>query len=138
MLPFSRFTMPMLALAAGALAVSLNLGCNKRTEHSAGPTSVKGRVTFQGEPVAGAMVVFAPDRERGLTGKPIRAETGPDGVFELKGEVQAGWHRVAVAPAAESELGRFPRQLRRPDSSGISREVQSGKENTFELAVSVP
>ena len=28
------------------------------------------------------VVVFAPDRERGASGKPIRTETGSDGVFE--------------------------------------------------------
>lgn len=126
----------MLALAAGAVAVSLHLGCNR---HSAPPatTTVKGRISFQGEVVPGAMVVFAPDRERGMSGKPIRAETGPDGVFEWK-EPPPGWYRVAIAPPAESKWARFPPQLRRPDASTVSREVVAGKENVFELSIEVP
>lgn len=136
MFPFPRILVPVLALAAGAVAVSLHLGCNSRSE-PAGPTVVKGRVSFQGEAVPGAMVVFAPDRERGMSGKPIRAETGPDGVFELK-EPPPGWYRVAIAPPAESNWASFPPQLRRPDTSTISREVVTGKENVFEFAVEVP
>ena len=135
MFPLSRILFPLLALAAGVVAVSLHLGCNNRSA-SAVPTAVKGRVTFQGEPVAGAMIAFAPDRERGTSGKPIRAETGPDGVFELKGEISPGWYRVAIAPPADS-TSSFPPQLRRPDASTISREVVAGKENAFELAVEV-
>jgi hypothetical protein len=126
----------LLALAAGAVAVSLHLGCSNRSE-SAGLTSVKGRVSFQGEVVPGAMVVFAPDKERGMSGKPIRAETGPDGVFELK-EPPAGWYRVAIAPPTESQWAHFPPQLRRPDASTIVREVVARKGNVFELAVEIP
>jgi hypothetical protein len=136
MIPFSRHLVPMLALAAGAVAVSLHLGCNSRSAPP-GPTSVKGRVSFQGEAMPGAMVVFAPDRERGMSGKPVRAETGPDGVFELKGEVPPGWYRVAIAPPADSNWVHFPPQLRRPDASTISREIVAGKENAFEFAVEV-
>jgi len=134
--PFSRVLVPLLALLAGAVAVSLHLGCSNHSVPT-GPTAVKGRVSFQGEPVPGAMVVFAPDRERGASGKPIRAETGPDGVFELK-EPLPGWYRVAIAPPAESTWAHFPPQLRRPDTSTISREVVAGKENVFELSVEVP
>lgn len=136
MFPFPRILVPLLALAAGAVAVSVHLGCNRHSE-PAGPTAVKGRVSFQGEAVPGAMVVFAPDRERGASGKPIRAETGPDGVFELK-EPLPGWYRVAIAPPAESNWAHFPPQLRRPDTSTVSREVVAGKENLFEFAVEVP
>lgn len=136
MFPFPRVVVPLLALAAGAVAVSLHLGCNNRSEPP-GPTAVKGRVSFQGEVVPGAMVVFAPDKERGMSGKPIRAETGSDGVFELK-EPLPGWYRVAIAPPAESNWAHFPPQLRRPDSSTLSRKVVSGKENVFELSVEIP
>jgi hypothetical protein len=136
MLPFQRITVPLLALAAGAVAVSLHLGCSNRNEPP-GPTAVKGRVSFQGEVVPGAMVVFAPDKERGASGKPIRAESGPDGVFELK-DPPPGWYRVAIAPPAESNWAHFPPQLRRPDTSTISREVVAGKINAFELSIEVP
>jgi len=138
MLPFSRILVPMLALAAGAVAVSLHLGCTARTPPAEG-TSVTGRVSFQGEPVAGAMIVFAPDRERGTSGKPIRAETGTDGLFLLK-DLPPGWYRIAIAPPADGSAGlaHFPPALRRPDTSTISREVVGGKTNTFELSVEIP
>lgn len=137
-----RTLMAGLALAAGAGAVALHSGCSG-TPAPAAPTIVRGRVSFQGQPVPGAMVVFTPDRDRGSSGKPIRAETGPDGVFELpsppNAPVPSGWYRVTIAPPA-STTGAWelvPSQLRRPDTSTIVREVATGKEHFFELAIDV-
>ena len=65
-----RLLVPVAALAAG-IAAGAMLGCNNSSK-PVGPSSVRGRVTFQGHPVAGATVVFAPDRGRGTTGKPLR------------------------------------------------------------------
>ena len=59
----SRFLVPVLALAAGFGVVSLHMGCSGSSRPTEA-TTVRGRVTFQGQPVAGATVVFAPDRER--------------------------------------------------------------------------
>lgn len=141
MLSFVRLLVPVAAFAAGIGAVSLHLGCNGSS--ATGPTTVRGRVTFQGQPVAGSLVVFAPDRERGASGKPIRCETGPDGIFELRVDgaaaIPPGWYRVAIAPppGATSALVHFPPQLRRPDTSTIVREVAPGKDHFFEFAVEV-
>ena len=140
-----RLLVPLAALAAGIAAVAM-LGCNNSSK-PVGPSSVRGRVTFQGHPVAGATVVFSPDRDRGTTGKPLRADTGADGVFELHFEntasIPPGWYRVAIAPPpgeqyAGSNGSRFPPQLRRPDTSTLVREVAPGKEHVFEFAVEVP
>jgi hypothetical protein len=135
----ARLTVPLLALAAGVAAVSLHLGCSG-SKPPEGPTAVRGRVSFQGRPVEGAMIVFAPDRERGGSGKPLRSETGTDGLFELPGPIPPGWYRVAIAPPPEASatLAHFPPQLRRPDASTLLREVESGKDHVFEFAIEVP
>jgi len=129
------------ALAVGVAAVSLHLGCHSSSAPT-GKTTVRGRVTFQGHPVAGGLVVFAPDPERGASGKPVRAETGPDGVFQLQVEgtprVPPGWYRVALAPPPTAGPSNFPAALRRPDRSTIVREVAAGKDHFFEFAVEVP
>jgi hypothetical protein len=108
-------------------------------------TTVTGFVAFQGQPLAGGRVVFSPDPERGGHGKPISAETGPDGRFQLTigadPTIPPGWYRVAIAPdprlGSDSKLERmvFPAQLARPDRSGLVREVQLGHENTFAFII---
>jgi hypothetical protein len=137
-----RFLMPVAALAAGVGAVVPYLGCSRPAEPPA-PTTVRGRITFQGQPVAGGTVVFTPDRDRGAIGKPVRAETAADGTFQLQVEgglsIPPGWYRVAIAAAPAASSGPvFPPRLRRPDLSTLVREVAPGKENVFEFAVEVP
>lgn len=138
----SRMLLPVVALGAGALVVAVPGGCDRAPP---GPTTVRGTVTFQGKPLAGGVVVFAPDPERGGTGKPVRGDLGPDGRFVLRvgGEsgVPAGWYRVAIAagPGVLSSAGPpFPASLSRPDLSGVVREVKAGRENVFDFAVEVP
>jgi len=138
-----RVLVAIAALAGGVGLMIVHLGCTATVPP--GPSTVRGRVTFQALPLAGALVVFTPDRDRGTSGKPIRAETGPDGSFQLQLDgnptIPAGWYRVAIAPppgAAASGRPAFPQQLRRPDASSIVREVANGQEHFFEFAVEVP
>ena len=142
---FWRLLVPAAALGVGAALVALHGGCSRKP--AAGPATVRGRVTFQGRPLAGGLVVFSPDPDRGGSGKPARGDLDPDGAFRLKlgGDpaIPPGWYRVAVAPAPAyptSALGgpAFPRDLARPDKSGLVREVKPGEENVFEFAVEVP
>ena len=128
-----RLVVPVLALAAGAAAVGLHGGCGASAP--AGPAAVRGRLTFQGEPVAGGVIVFAPDPDRGGAGKPVRADTAADGTFTLPDGVPPGWYRVALAPPAGDPGSRFPPRLARPDRSGLSRQVVAGKGHVFEFAV---
>src|SRR5262245_10125081 len=125
-----RLLIPFVSLAVGAAVVALPGGCSSSS--GPGPATVRGRVTFQGQPVAGGLVVFSPDPDRGGTGKPARAETAPDGTFQLhladSPTIPPGWYRVAIAAPPVSALpdsGRpiFPPQLARPDRSGLVREV---------------
>ena len=133
-----------LALVGGAGLMSVAGGCGSRGPE-VGPATVRGKVTLNGQPVAGGLVVFTPNAERGGAGKCAFAETGPDGSYTLQlnraTAIPPGWYRVSLAPApslAPPEGGAFPAQLARPDMSGLEREVKPGKEHVFEFVVDVP
>ena len=138
-------------IAAGVVALAaaggfVPAGGCQRTAPAA-PATVRGLVTFQGRPLAGGLVVFAPDREKGNGAKPATATIDPDGRFQLTADgsptIAPGWYRVALAdpPGVFSEdagFPRFPAALRRPDRSGLDREVVAGRENVFAFQVEVP
>jgi hypothetical protein len=141
-----RFLVPIVSLAIGVGAVSLSGGCGSSTP-SPGPATVHGKVTFNGQPVTGGLVVFTPDPRRGGSGKPARSQTATDGTFQLLFEnsyhIPAGWYRVslATAPVIPDPLSTspiFPAKLARPDMSGIEREVLVGNNHNFEFVVEVP
>lgn len=141
----ARFLIPVVSLGIGAALVGLPGGCSRKSPSA--PATVRGRVTFQGYPLANGLIVFSPDPDRGGSGKPARGDLDPDGRFQLKLadelSIPPGWYRVAIAPApriAPLSLDRlpFPLQLARPDKSGVVREVKAGQENVFEFAVEVP
>jgi hypothetical protein len=139
---------PVAALTIGLVPFALSGGCGSN-EPIPGPATVRGKVTFNGQPVAGGLVVFTPDPQRGGRGKSASAETGPDGSFALRLDnsphIPTGWYRVALAPApviadplSAPRKPTFPAKLARPDMSGLEREVQPGKEHVFEFAVETP
>ena len=118
-------------------ALSFTLGCGSE---SRSPATVRGRVLFQGRPLAGGTVVFVPHPERGPAGKPAIATLDSQGTFRLNVEgspyIAAGWYRVALADAGRPETWvLFPAALRRPDRSGLEREVLAGQDNVFEFQV---
>lgn len=137
----ARLSIPILSLAIGAALVGLPGGCSRTT--AAAPATVRGKVMFQGAPLAGGLIVFSPDPERGGSGKPARGDLANDGTFQLMladaTAIPPGWYRVAIAPAPLSAHpdAIFPPQLARPDRSGIVREVKAGQENVFEFTVEV-
>jgi hypothetical protein len=104
------------------------------------PATVRGRVLFQGRPLAGGTVVFTPHPERGTSGKPAVASIDHQGAFRLNVEgspyLAAGWYRVALAdPGTPQTWAVFPPALRRPDRSGLEREVVAGQDNVFEFHI---
>ncbi len=143
-----RLFIPLAALATGFATMSLSGGCGSKAPPP-GPATVRGKLTFNGQPVVGGLVVFTPDPQRGGSGKPACGETGPDGGFVLQldnsHDIPAGWYRVSLAPppvipdpVSATQRPVFPAKLARPDLSGLEREVQAGKEHVFEFAVEVP
>ena len=102
------------------------------------PAAVRGTVTFQGRPLAGGLVVFAPDRDRGMAGKAVTAAVADDGSYTAA--VPAGWYRVALADPPGIDWDghgwpKFPAALRRPDRAGLDREVVAGRTNELHFHV---
>lgn len=125
------------ALLAAVLAAAG--GCGPSAPPA--PATVRGAVTFQGRPLAGGLVVFAPDRDKGNGGRPVAAAVEPDGSYALAADgsatVPPGWYRVTISdPPGDGSA--FPAALRRPDRSGLAREVVAGRENVFVFAIEVP
>ncbi len=142
-----RLLIPVVALGASAAAMSLSGGCGSKTPPP-GPATVRGKVTLNGQPVAGGLVVFTPDPQRGGRGKAAAAETATDGSFQLQldnsAHIPPGWYRVSLAappvvsdPLALASAAVFPAKLARPDLSGLEREVQAGQNHVFEFAIEV-
>lgn len=137
---------PVTALALGAAFIALPGGCSRKTAPLS--ATVRGKVIYAGEPLAGGLIVFAPDPDRGASGKPAQGELAADGSFQLTqaGEpaIQPGWYRVAIAPAPQYAPGSlrdripFPLDLSRPDRSKLVREVKAAEENRFEFTIEVP
>ncbi len=73
---------------------------------------VKGQVTFNGQPVKGGMVMFAPvadDSGKSMPGKPAIGQVGEDGVFELTtyethDGAHLGTHDVTYVPPDPEDL----------------------------------
>ena len=121
------------------------LGCGQTATPP--PGKVRGTVTFQGRPLAGGLIVFAPDRDRGELGRAVSTTISQDGTYSLSldgaATVAPGWYRVAIADppgvfTPEFGYPRFPTALRRPDRSGLTREVKSNAENVFDFPIEVP
>ena len=116
------------------LFAMLTMGCGNKT---AAPLSVKGSITFMGRPLSGGIVVMTPDRDRGTHGKPILAEIQWDGRYVLPPSgISAGWYRVSISDSASwNAVEGFPASLRRPDRSGLSRELVAGREHQFDYHI---
>jgi hypothetical protein len=126
----------VLLTATGLLVGVAPFGCGK--PQAALPAKVGGQVTVQGRPLAGGLIVFVPDPDRCVSGTMLSAALGGDGSFTLAdggATVAPGWYRVAIAEPAGYYDSGFPPQLRRPDRSGIEREVKPGHEHHFEFQI---
>jgi hypothetical protein len=100
-------------------------------------------VLYRGGPLAGGLIVFAPNPERGSDGPLVTAVILDDGSFTLLRAdgrpAPPGWYRVAVAPkagtvdspTAERPYPGLPAKYRNPALSGLEREIKAGTENTF-------
>lgn len=138
-----RSLVAITALTLGGVLIAAPGGCSRKSASSI--TTVRGKVTYEGEPLAGGLIVFAPDPDRGTSGKPAQSELAADGSFQLtqagEAAIQPGWYRVAIAPAPLFAPGSlrdrvpFPLDLSRPDRSKVFREVKAGQENTFEFTI---
>jgi hypothetical protein len=130
----------------------LSLSCDLSSSRAV--ATVRGRVTFQSQPLTGGMIVFSPHPDRGYSSlKSASAEIDSRGEFKLQLDGQyyipAGWYRISIAdppgwttpmPGKSPQLSAispFPDALRQPDKSQLEREVRSGRDNEFEFHVEV-
>ena len=133
------------------VSVALALALLPLPSSGCGPANVplhpvEGRILFKGKPVVEALVVFHPHDGGPLAAHKPLAQTGPDGRFQLaldkSPHILPGWYRVSLAPApavpSAPAVPAFPAKLARPDLSGIEREVHTGRDHDFEIAVEVP
>lgn len=113
------------------------VGCGSR---SAPEVQVYGRVTCQGQPVAGGLIVFTPDADRGYEGSIATATIQADGSYRLVSHrcvgLAPGWYRVTVAGPVSEEYtapgSLLPaRRYRYPELSGLCREVSAEAEQAI-------
>ena len=117
------------SVVIAALAVA-PFGC-----HGPAPSPVEGSVTFLGRPLPGGLVVFSPDAGRGGSGKCAIAVIASTGQYVLP-SLTPGWYRISLAdpPSWNAVIG-CPAELRRPDRSGLSREIRPGRPHRFDFRI---
>ncbi|HYH64437.1 MAG TPA: hypothetical protein VD866_07040 [Urbifossiella sp.] len=143
-------------VVVAALAVAATVGGVVWSARAGGGRDlpVKGRVTVDGAPLAGGLVIFYPDASRGNE-SPVepRGRTNRRGEYQLRAEGQAGiapgWYRVAVVPRqpdpgepaaskSKTQVG-FDRRYERPNTSGlavlVSRDAEGG---SYDLRIGRP
>ena len=126
-------------LIGTACALALVAGCGGGSKPD--ETVVRGQILYRGEPVAGGLIVFAPNPDRGSDGPVVTATLQDDGSFTLTSPdgkpVPPGWYRIAVAPkagtvdlpTAERPYPGLPAKYRNPSRSGLEREIKAGTDN---------
>ncbi len=125
------------ALRWGGLLLALAVfGCGRDDKL----TPVRGQVFYRERPLAGGIIVFTPDTERGGHGPLACGEIGTDGRYTLhtgdRPGVVSGWHRVTIAPPSPVTLpaqqtvvspsaSELPRRYSDPEQSGLLREIKT-------------
>jgi hypothetical protein len=123
-------------IAAIALVACFAITSCTQSQPSTSAT-VRGTVTFQGQPLDHGVVVFSPDADRGNLGKPVRGEIDDAGCYSISAgaAIPAGWYRVSIV--AMPREAAFPSRLGRPDMSNLIREVKPAEDNVFDFAIEV-
>jgi hypothetical protein len=111
---------------------------------------VQGRVTYQGNPVAGAVLGFSPtDVAMGGTQRPATAITDDEGIYRLKAfrdefGMPPGTYRVSVlcyeGSMAEPETVRYivPQEFSDAETSGLVAEIPESRSRPLELNFDIP
>lgn len=111
-------------------------GCGGGAVDSFGTLPVKGRVTFDGQPVTGAAIMFAPiaasEAAGTKTGKPATGELDANGEFtlstyEMGDGAVIGKHKVILS--ASDPAKPLPGEL----PPGFEVEIKAGQENHIDI-----
>lgn len=108
-----------LALASGVV------GCGSRADVPR-PAALRGRVTWRGKPLAGAMVYAV--SESSPAAAPATAQTAKDGSYAMD-KVPGGRVRIAVVPSEPASAPGAACDLKYADwrSSGLAVETAAGE-----------
>jgi hypothetical protein len=117
----------------------LLLGCKPEPAPVA---RVHGKVTVNGQPLRGGVIVFAPDEKRGNRGPLSHASIQDDGSYELGAKegsgASLGWQRITLtAPPENNALVAGMEKYRNPDLSGLTYEVKPGQDNLCDISLKV-
>ncbi len=138
-------TTRLLGTMAVTAALLLAPGCRSG---SAPLASVRGQVTYRGQPLRTGIIVFTPDAGRGCVGELSIADVQPDGTYLLKSGsgtgAAVGWHRVTVCAVLSAAaplpgqryaipLSLLPHKYRDPALSGLACEVKADTPNTIDF-----
>lgn len=128
-----------------ALVVNFGFGGRGRREARVPVYQTRGKVSFQGNPAAGALVLLHPlDQGKPLPFNP-RARVGEDGTFLLTtyddndgapaGEyaVTIDWRETESEDGAEEGVNLIDPRFNDPDTSGIRVRIESTPGGTNEL-----
>ena len=110
-------------------------------------TPVTGRVTFNGVPLNGGLIVFVPDASKGESGESAYSKIQDDGSYNLyTGEApgaHAGWYRVTVSspgpitpvPGQPYNMSEsiLPDRYGHPEYSRINCKVTLNQANSFDF-----
>ncbi len=140
-------TRQAIALGSVVLLIAVLIGCGGPATPST--SKVTGTVTYKGAPLANVNVTFTPEE-----GRPGTGTTDDQGryrltTFEPNDGAVPGTHRVTITPGPTSEpppmpesseqarasapAAPFPARYMRPDDSGLTATVESGKTGEFDF-----
>jgi hypothetical protein len=127
---------PLKSITIAALLLGAGWGCGGGSGSMAPLVSVKGKVTYKGQPLTKGIVHFEPDGY----GRPASGELQADGTFVLttlqKGDgVVAGEHKVSVTDTGSNPRKELvPKKYTSPNSSELTADVNADHtEFTFDL-----
>ncbi|MCC6510901.1 MAG: carboxypeptidase regulatory-like domain-containing protein [Pirellulaceae bacterium] len=127
--------------------LALCLGCVEDTNSNPPTYQVRGTVTYQNKPVAGASILFnKPDRSRGAVGK-----TDEQGVYQLttyalNDGAPPGEYRIQIMKyeelpmnATEAQMynlkNQLPAKYADAKKSGLSANVKESDDNVIDFAL---
>lgn len=136
----------ILSLAIAGFVVTAMAGCGASDKGA-----VRGKVIFEGQPVSGGSITFAPIRSPGNesavgSGKPATGRVGADGLFVLSTDDDAdgasiGRHHVVYAPPSGETETPDPTTPRSPYEGLAPRETEvevKGGRNEFTVELIRP
>ena len=111
-------------LGLGLLVLPLVVGCSGETTKASTLAPAKGVVKYNGKGIAGATVLFSPDK-----GSPAMGMTDKDGNFTVttggRPGAEIGKFKVIVTKSSEAVGGKSPAEMKPEDMQKMATQGQS-------------